>query len=212
MEKSIDILSAYSKYVLTNNTRPSSVFAFMTDLGEEENKFYNSFSSFSSLEESFFTVFYHNTKQLIEEYPNYLDMNSVDKMLTFYYTYIQVLTENRSLVIFLLKNSNGVLKSYNQLSGFKKLFQAYVSELDFKITGVSNIITENVSSSVLPNAVWIQFISILKFWLSDNSKGFEKTDVFIEKSVKAGNDLLDLSKLSSFLDLGKFLYNEKIKI
>ena len=58
----------------------------------------------------------------------------------------------------------------------------------------------------------MQFLAIFKYWLDDCSNGFEKTDVFIEKSVKAGNDLIDLSKFSSLLDLGKFLYHEKLKM
>ena len=95
---------------------------------------------------------------------------------------------------------------------FQKHFIKYADELNFSISGVSNLITENISSQLLPKAIWMQFLAILKYWLDDNSNGFEKTDVFIEKSVRAGNDLIDLSKFSSLLDLGKFLYHEKLKM
>ncbi len=46
--------------------------------------------------------------------------------------------------------------------------------------------------------------------MDDTSASFEKTDVFIEKSVRASFDLIDTTPLKSLVDLGKFLYKEKI--
>ena len=50
---------------------------------------------------------------------------------------------------------------------------------------------------------------MLKFWLEDTSESFEKTDVFIEKSINTSFDLLDTKALKSMLDLGKFIFKEK---
>ncbi|MFN4199515.1 MAG: TetR/AcrR family transcriptional regulator, partial [Flavobacterium sp.] len=43
------------------------------------------------------------------------------------------------------------------------------------------------------------------------SKGFEKTDVLIEKSVKAAFDVMDTTPLESIFDLGKFIWKEKFQ-
>ncbi|HBK82510.1 MAG TPA: heat-shock protein, partial [Flavobacterium sp.] len=43
----------------------------------------------------------------------------------------------------------------------------------------------------------------------DTSKDFEKTDILIEKSVKAVLAVLDTTQIESVLDLGKFLWKEK---
>ena len=51
----------------------------------------------------------------------------------------------------------------------------------------------------------------LKFWLDDESIGFEKTDLFIEKSIRATFDLIDITPLESVIDFGKFLIKEKLK-
>lgn len=66
-----------------------------------------------------------------------------------------------------------------------------------------------VTEPVFSEGAWIQFLFILKFWMDDSSKGFEKTDVLIEKSVNTVVDLLDTKPLESLLDLGKFLWKEK---
>jgi len=62
---------------------------------------------------------------------------------------------------------------------------------------------------VFSEGAWIQFLFILKFWLEDTSKSFEKTDIIIEKSVNTVVDLLDTKPLESLLDLGKFLWKER---
>ena len=52
----------------------------------------------------------------------------------------------------------------------------------------------------------------IKFWIDDTSKAFEKTDVFIEKSVNTSFDLIDTTPLKSLIDFGKFIYKEKFKM
>jgi ubiquinone biosynthesis protein COQ9 len=51
-------------------------------------------------------------------------------------------------------------------------------------------------------------VATLNFWLKDKSDNFEKTDVYIEKSLKAGFELLDFSALKSVFDFGKFIWSE----
>jgi hypothetical protein len=50
----------------------------------------------------------------------------------------------------------------------------------------------------------------MKFWLDDTSPSFEKTDIFIEKSVNTSFDVLNIQPLKSVIDLGKFLFKEKM--
>jgi ubiquinone biosynthesis protein COQ9 len=50
---------------------------------------------------------------------------------------------------------------------------------------------------------------VLRFWVKDDSKNFEQTDALIEKTVKLTFELLGESPLDSFIDLAKFLYQNK---
>ena len=67
----------------------------------------------------------------------------------------------------------------------------------------------SVQEKTIQSAGWLQFISILKYWLQDNSLGFEKTDIFIEKSLKLSFELSESNVLNSIVDLGKFMMNKK---
>jgi hypothetical protein len=50
----------------------------------------------------------------------------------------------------------------------------------------------------------------LKFWLDDTSASFEKTDIFIEKSVNTSFDILNIAPIKSVIDFGKFIFKEKM--
>jgi hypothetical protein len=50
----------------------------------------------------------------------------------------------------------------------------------------------------------------IKFWVDDVSPAFEKTDIFIEKSVNASFELMNVAPLNHLIDFGKFLFKEKI--
>ena len=68
----------------------------------------------------------------------------------------------------------------------------------------------NVTQPLFSEGAWIQFLFILKFWIDDTSKSFEKTDIMIEKSVNTIVDLLDTKRIDNLLDFGKFLWKEKM--
>jgi len=66
----------------------------------------------------------------------------------------------------------------------------------------------SIKSKALRGMAWLQFMSVLLFWLKDESKGFNRTDVFIEKSLKFSFDLTDSNVISSFIDLNKFVFSK----
>jgi hypothetical protein len=65
---------------------------------------------------------------------------------------------------------------------------------------------------IFSEGAWVQLLFILKFWMEDQSPGFEKTDMAIEKSVRTVFDLFDNTPVESILDFGKFLWQEKFKM
>ncbi|MBX9806916.1 MAG: TetR/AcrR family transcriptional regulator, partial [Flavobacteriaceae bacterium] len=70
---------------------------------------------------------------------------------------------------------------------------------------------QNIQEKAIQESAWIQFLITMKFWLDDESPAFEKTDIFIEKSVKASFELMNITPLDSLIDFGKFLFKEKIQ-
>ena len=70
---------------------------------------------------------------------------------------------------------------------------------------------DRIKDRTIREGAWTQLLMTMQFWVKDTSAGFEKTDIFIEKSVKASFDLLDITPVKSLIDLGKFIYKEKFQ-
>ena len=131
-------------------------------------------------------------------------------MLSFYYTFFENLTANRSYVVHALAGNKNQLKSLAALTELKKSFSEYIEILNIKTIDFKEERLEKIQTRSLKETAWLQLLVTMKFWLEDTSSSFEKTDIFIEKSVKASFDLIDTTPLKSIIDFGKFLFKEKI--
>jgi hypothetical protein len=108
-----------------------------------------------------------------------------------------------------LKNKTN-LKFMKPLGKLKKVFTDYIGTLEIEKIDINQKQIEDIQDKSLKEAAWIQFIMTLKFWLEDTSSSFEKTDIFIEKAVNTSFDLISVQPIKSIIDLGKFLFKEKM--
>jgi hypothetical protein len=206
-----DIISFYMDHVLTHNKKPNSVFAFAKTNNFEENNFYVFFSSFETLEQSIFKVFFENTMIALDKSEDYQSFDAQNKLLSFYYTFFENLTANRSYVVHALDGDKNQLKSLKTLEHLKKRFTNYIEHLDIKTIDLKQEQLVKLQNRGLKESAWFQLLLTMKFWLDDTSPSFEITDIFIEKSVKASFDLINTTPLKSIIDFGKFLYKEKMQ-
>lgn len=205
------LIELYMDYLLLHNHKPRSVYAFAKDNNFDESKFYEFFGTFEALEQSIFKVFFDNAHQVLSKSDDYLTFDRQNKLLSFYYTFFEILTANRSYVVHTLEGANNnSMKSLKTLKPLKKKFTNYIEQLNIKTVDLKQEQLVRLQNRSLKESAWFQFLVTLKFWLEDTSPSFEKTDIFIEKSVKASFDLIDTTPLKSIIDFGKFLYKEKM--
>lgn len=202
------IIGLYMNDVLEDNHNIRNVYVFCKNNAIDETVFYSFFSSMEAVKNEVWIKFFENAVATIEKEPSYLTYSNKNKLLTLYFTFFEILTLNRSYVSFVLKDNEEGIKNLKQLKHLRNRFKDFV--VDIIQTGDSAM-TERISKITKPvfsEGAWVQFLFILKFWLDDTSKGFEKTDIIIEKSVNTVVDLLDTKPLENLLDLGKFLWKE----
>ena len=205
-----DLITLYMDYVLMHDHKPKSVYAFAKDNNFNESKFYEFFTSFEALEQSIFKVFFDNTHNALDKSEDYQSFDARNKLLSFYYTFFENLTANRSYVVHALKGNKNDMKSLKVLSHLKKSFNNYIEHLGINLIDVKQDQLQKIQNRGLKESAWFQLLVTMKFWLDDTSPSFEKTDIFIEKSVKASFDLIDTTPLKSIIDFGKFLFKEKM--
>jgi hypothetical protein len=205
-----DIISWYMEYVLENNEQPKSIFSFAKHHNFEEGAFYKYFGSFEAVEKGIFKAFFDNTMLPLSKSGDYDAFDARNKLLSFYYTFFENLTANRSYVVYALEGRKNQLKSLQTLSELKKSFSGYIEGLNIETLDLKEERLEKFQQRTLKESAWFQLLVTMKFWIDDTSASFEKTDIFIEKSVKASFDLIDTTPLKSIIDLGKFLFKEKV--
>lgn len=207
-----DIISFYMDYVLEHNENPKSVYAFAKANNFEEAVFYQFFGNFEAIEAHVFKAFFDNTLTVLHKSEDYLNFDARNKLLSFYFTFFENLTANRSYVVYALSQHKNQLKNLKVLSGLKKDFANYISTLDIETLDLQKEELEKIQTRALEESAWVQLLLTLKFWIEDTSAGFEKTDIFIEKSVNSSFDVLDIAPIKSVIDFGKFLFKEKFQM
>jgi Tetracyclin repressor-like, C-terminal domain len=203
------IISMYMNYVLENQEVPKNVFTFCKNNKIEESDFYSFFGSFDSLKQHIWVKFFENALVTIGKESAFETYSDKNKLLTLYFTLFELLTLNRSYIIFSLEENKEGLKNLKSLKLFRNHFKDFIVSIIQSNSEEKSDKLSRVTEPVFSEGAWIQFLFILKFWMDDTSKSFEKTDVLIEKSVNTVVDLLDTKPLESLFDLGKFLWKEK---
>ncbi|RYG26198.1 MAG: TetR/AcrR family transcriptional regulator, partial [Chitinophagaceae bacterium] len=198
----------YMHSVLENGNEPKTVYAFCKDHGLEESEFYAYFGSFEGLRQNIWLAFFDNARQVLQQEPSYATYAPKNKLLSLYFTLFEILTLNRSYILYSLKDSREGMKNLHDMKSFRRSFKEFVGSISQTQDAVSERIAK-IKKPVYAEGAWVQFLFILKFWMDDNSPAFEKTDIVIEKSVNTVVDLFDTKPLENLFDLGKFLWKER---
>ena len=206
------IFELYGDYLLNHGERPKNIYRFAKENKFEEIDFYNHFSSFEQIEKLMLVNLFNKSVELAAEVNNADEVISKEKVLNVYFIFFENMTMNRSLVLMILGNDQShAAKILNQL---KETHRDFIKTLDFNdwnIIEKSKDTIKNFHEKAREEALWLHLVSAIEFWKKDTSPSFEKTDVYIEKTINTGFELMDNEPLRKVLDLGKFLFKENFK-
>jgi hypothetical protein len=200
---------AYKEHVLENGSQPASIFKFVKELKIKEEEFYDSFNSFENINKQIWLDLFTETVSRVQS-DNVFDEYSVrEKLLAFFYTWIEVLKTERSFILETTpKSQKPDLKPAN-LAYVRGAFKEFITELMLEAKETEEVKTRPYISDKYEDAIWVQFLFVLNFWIKDDSRAFEKTDAAIEKSVNLAFDLMGRGPLDAMVDFGKFLFQNR---
>ncbi len=206
------IFELYGDYLLNYGERPKNIYRFAKENKFEEIDFYNHFSSFEQIEKLMLVNLFNKSVELAAEVNNSDEVISKEKVLNVYFIFFENMTMNRSLVLMILGNDQ--LHAAKILNQLKETHRDFIKTLDFNdwnIIEKSKDTIKNFHEKAREEALWLHLVSAIEFWKKDTSPSFEKTDVYIEKTIDTGFELMDNEPLRKVLDLGKFLFKENFK-
>lgn len=200
-----EIKEAYIDYVLTNNEQPKSVYIFAKQLGTTEQEFYNFFASFIGIEKSIWSALAAQALAELQLQEVWAKYTSREKVLAFFYGFVELLKARRSFAIYSLKKYRGSLSSPEVLDNAKAVFENFAETVISQGLSSGELADRKFLTKRYKDALWVQFGIILQFWLNDNSTGFEKTDEAIERGINVTFDLFQRSPLDNIFEYGKFI-------
>jgi hypothetical protein len=207
------IKEQYMSYVLEHGQDPESIFKFAKKLKIEESEFYENFNSFKQINTEFWKGLIDETIVDIKKEEVYEGYSVREKLLSFLYTLIENAKHNRS---YILKISEKIerpfgVKNNQEFHAAKEVFVDFMNELVVSGQETREIEPRSIPflTSKYPDLVWMLVLSIIDFWIADESRLFEKTDTLIEKSVNTTMDWMGRTPFDSLFDLGKFLCQNK---
>jgi len=204
------IILGYVEHMLEHGRQPASVFKFAKSLNMKEEEFYNYFTSFEAIKSAVWEMIFAKTVAELEGQEVYPSYTSREKLLGFFFTWIENLKKNRSYLLSLYGGQSDLKHPLPQeMKSFKSKFKDFVNEIILEGKETEEIANRPYLSDRYDEAIWLQGMFVFQFWIKDTSPGFEKTDAAIEKSVNFAFDLMGKSAVDSFVDFAKFLYQSK---
>lgn len=212
MEKT-KILQQYIELLLTDDKALRSVLSFCKKAGIEEKDFYDQFNSLKNLDQYIWANIFDKVAETISKEDGYVNGNSMEKILFFFYTLVEELKSYRSYIIF--KRGDDPLpkaiKDLSELNMFKSKFEEWAKLIIEEGIETGEIADRTGLSGQYYRLLWGHFLFILEFWIKDSSHGFEKTDAAIEKSVNLEFELMARGPVESAIDFAKFLFQNQRK-
>lgn len=205
MATAAQIKKGYIDYVLTHNEQPKSVYVFAKKLKITELDFYAFYSSFESIEKNIWFELTVETIDGIQKQELWGQYSSREKMLSFFYSYIELLKMHRSFIVYSLKSHGLRLSNPKVLAGVRPIFENFATEIIDEGLENGELAERKFFSKRYKDALWVQYAFILNFWIDDESEGFEKTDEAIEKGIQVTFDLFQRSPIDNLFEYGKFL-------
>ena len=196
------ILKGYQDFLLDEGKKPETVRVFTKHLKISDEEFYNHFGSLKNIESAIWEGYYTKTLEVVQNDPDFEEMDGREKHLSFLYTMLEVVKPDRSYILHKLEN-----KRPHELPGELNKTQKLITQSEIDWAKTFKFLPEKLkdtSQSAYKRVLWSHSIAMLLFWVKDDSGAAKDTDIFIEKSTRTAFDIGELPALDSFIDLSKF--------
>ncbi|MEP0987395.1 hypothetical protein [Ekhidna sp.] len=195
------IQKGFQDYLLEEGKIPETVRIFTKYLKISDEDFYKYYGSLKNIEKSIWKDYFSRTLKVIQNDPEFEEMDGREKHLSFLYTLMEIVKPDRSYILYKLENKKP--HELPELQGAKKVITD--SDIDWaKNFQFLPDKAQSITQSAYKQVLWSHSVATLIFWVKDDSASASDTDVFIEKTTRTAFDIGELPALDSILDLSKF--------
>lgn len=200
------ITEHYLSYVSEHGKKPATVSSFCKIAGISETDFYSQYTSFIALEDHIWKEWMMEIINKITTSETYTNYTIREKYLAFCFGLTQELIKVRSFVTW--RFSSQRMREIHAFYRFRNVVKEHLESLISEGEDTGEIPSRFGINRIYSNAGWLHIQSVIKFWITDTSDGFENTDIFIEKSSNFQMDLISRNGLDSGAEFGKFIFQQ----
>ncbi|WP_370087260.1 hypothetical protein [Ekhidna sp.] len=196
------IQKGYQDFLLTEGKAPQTVRIFTKHMKISDDDFFKHFGSLKNIEKSIWDEYYQQTFRIVQNDPEFEEMDAREKHLSFLYTFLEIVKSDRSYILYKLEN-----KKPHELPIELAQTQKIISHATIEWAKTFDYLpgkAQNITQSAYKQVLWSHTIATLFFWIRDDSANAADTDVFIEKTTRTAFDIGELPALDSIIDLSKF--------
>jgi len=204
METRTRIVEAYTNQLREHGAPPLTVHAFCKSLNLAERDFFQEFASLESVESAIWGAWICGLTARLESGAEWKEFSARHRYLTFLFAFTESSLDWRSLMLTRF-NPLSPVASPPFLKAFEEHFKAFASEIISHGISTGEIAHRGQLQAVYPAVLYIHFRAVISFLLRDESKRFERTDAFIEKTVAFAFDVIRTQAIDSAFDLARFL-------
>lgn len=204
METNERITAHFTEHIREHGRYPESVYIFCRGLGIEEKEFFSEFGSFEWVESGLWEDLVDQVAVAVESGPEWSSFSARQRLLTFHFAFLEKALSYRSLMLTRFTAARP-LAHPGWLRGFETRFKKFASSIIAKGIESGEIADRGRLTPLYPDALYLHLRAVIDFYLKDDSKGFERTDAFVEKSAAVAFDIIRKQVLDSAVDLARFL-------
>ncbi len=207
------IKEQFINYLLEYGREPESVLKLSKKMKIKESEFYENYNSFKQINAEIWKEIFLETIEIAKSEEIFDSYSVREKLLSFFYTLIEHMKARRSYFLNCYESLEKPLsvKKNAEFVEAKRVFIEFMSDLVVEGQETREIEPRPIPQLMnkYPEWIWLLVLSVVDFWITDDSRLFEKTDTLIEKSVNTTMDWMARTPFDSLFDLGKFLYQNK---
>lgn len=198
------ILEGYLAHLQSKGHPPASVHALCHELKIGEKDFYAVFPSLAAVEKHFWKEWLDSIITAVTKGKEWAAFSAKEQYLAFLFAFAGEALKRRSLLEQRFEKLT-LFCSPSALEELKHSFKDFASGIIAHGMESGEIAHRGPLGNIYPEVLYIHWRSVLEYFLKDESKGFERTDAFIEKTVELAFDLLRSQAVDSGADLVRFL-------
>jgi len=200
------ILDEAVNLIIEKGFKNASMREMAKNAGVSNPTIYNYFSTKEKILYVYIEEKHKQTAQILKEIEDFNTYTLREQLQTLIETELELYLEDREFVMQISDmafHSSGV--KIESLYAINRVFTEMVSEM-LEIAIEAGEIEEPPFKEYMPKLFWDYYITVVAYWVKDDSEMFENTTQYIDHSMGVIEALLQSQILNKASDLGMFLF------